>query len=76
NIIVIAGEAGGGSDLVINSIIVDGGVLTLNWAAQDGVKLQSASSVNGPWTDVDGTAGKESHSGAADQAAAFYRLSN
>ena len=76
NIIVIAGEAGGGSDLVINSIIVDGGVLTLNWAAQDGVKLQSASFVNGPWTDVDGTVGKESHSGAADQAAAFYRLSN
>ena len=30
--------------------------------------------MNGPWADVDGTEGKESHSGAADQAAAFYRL--
>ena len=74
NIIVIAGEAGGDGDLVINSITVDGGVLTVNWPAQDGVKLQTASSVNGPWTDVDDTTGKESHSGAADQAAAFYRL--
>ena len=74
NIIVIAGEAGGDSDLVINTIVVDGGVLTVNWPAQDGVKLQSSSSINGPWIDIDGTAGKDSHSGAADQAAAFYRL--
>ncbi len=76
NIIVTAGEGGGGDgdSLVISSITVDGGVLTVNWPGQDGVKLQSASSVNGPWADVDGTEGKESHSGAADQAAAFYRL--
>jgi len=40
----------------------------------DGLRLQRAAAVTGPWEDVEGTAGKDSHSEAADQAAAFYRL--
>ena len=55
---------------------VEGGVLTIAWPSADGLRLQRAAAVTGPWEDVEGTAGKDSHSEAADQAAAFYRLAN
>ena len=60
----------------ITSIAVEGGVLTIAWPSADGLRLQRAAAVTGPWEDVEGTAGKDSHNEAADQAAAFYRLAN
>ena len=76
NIIVGTEEAitDGGEVPAITSITVDGGVLTIAWSGAEGLRLQRAVTVTGPWEDVDGTVGKESHSEASDQAAAFYRL--
>ena len=76
NIIVGTEEAitDGGEAPAITSITVDGGVLTIAWSGAEGLRLQRAVTVTGPWEDVDGTVGKESHSEASDQAAAFYRL--
>ena len=78
NIIVGTEEAitGGGEAPAITSIIVDGGVLTIAWPGAEGLRLQRAAAVTGPWEDIDGTAGKESHSEASDQEAVFYRLAN
>lgn len=51
------------------------GQLTLSWTAGPGIRLQTATEVNGStWQDVPNTLGQSSATVAANQGQAFYRL--
>lgn len=59
----------------IESISQDGGLLTIKWTGEPGVRLQrSVRLVNPDWIDIPGTDGKSSASEVADQAEGYYRL--
>ena len=60
---------------MIESISQDGGLLTIKWTGEPGVRLQrSVRLVNPDWIDIPDTDGKSSASEVADQAEGYYRL--
>jgi hypothetical protein len=59
----------------IDSIAVDGGIVTISWQGVVGVRLQKASNLsNANWSDIANTQGESSAKEVADQAEAYYRL--
>ncbi len=65
---------GGASPLKIPGVIKaskQAGNIVIMWTG--GVPLQSADSISGPWTTVDGTAGKSVYTPSATGGAKFYR---
>jgi len=60
---------------VIDSIAVDGGIVTISWQGVAGVRLQKASNLANPnWSDIANTQAESSAKEVADQAEAYYRL--
>ena len=60
---------------VIDSIAVDGGIVTISWQGVAGVRLQKASNLANPnWFDIANTQAESSAKEVADQAEAYYRL--
>ena len=60
---------------VIKSISQDGGLVTINWLGEIGVKLQKSIRLDNPdWVDVPNTDGKSSAAEIADQSNGYYRL--
>jgi hypothetical protein len=58
----------------ISGITAAGGHVTITWAGGAGIKLQSAATLGGAWTDVEGSAGASTATIPAANAAAFFRL--
>ena len=58
----------------INGITSAGGNVTITWAGGAGIKLQSAATLGGAWTDVAGSDGASTVTLPAGNAAAFFRL--
>ncbi len=59
----------------IDSISVEGGVVTINWQGSAGVRLQKTARLAKPdWQDVPGTKGESSAQEVADQTESYYRL--
>ena len=59
----------------IDSISVEGGVVTINWQGAAGMRLQKTTRLAKPdWQDVPGTNGESSAQEVADQAESYYRL--
>jgi hypothetical protein len=48
--------------------------VVITWAGGAGIKLQSAATLGGAWTDVEGSAGASTATIPAANAAAFFRL--
>jgi len=60
---------------VIESISQDGGLVTINWLGEVGVRLQKAVRLANPdWVDVPNTEGESSAAEVADQSEGYYRL--
>jgi hypothetical protein len=60
---------------VIESISQDGGLVTINWLGEVGVRLQKAVRLANPdWVDVPNTEGESSATEVADQSEGYYRL--
>jgi len=60
---------------VIESISQDGGLVTINWSGEIGVRLQKTVRLANPnWVDVPNTEGESSATEVADQAEGYYRL--
>jgi hypothetical protein len=62
------------SGLKISGITASGGNVVITWAGGAGIKLQSAATLGGAWTDVAGSDGASSATVTPSQAAAFFRL--
>jgi hypothetical protein len=62
------------SGLKIGGITASGGNVVITWAGGAGIKLQSAATLGGAWTDVAGSDGASSATVTPSQAAAFFRL--
>ena len=60
--------------LKLSDITAVGGTVTITWAGATGVKLQSAATLGGAWTDVTGSNGASTVTVPAGNAAAFFRL--
>jgi len=58
----------------ISGITAAGGNVTITWAGGAGIKLQSAATLGGAWTDVTGSDGASTATVPAGNAAAFFRL--
>jgi hypothetical protein len=58
----------------ITGISGAGGNVTITWAGGAGIKLQSAATLGGAWTDVAGSDGASTITLPAGNAAAFFRL--
>ena len=60
---------------VIESISQDGGLVTINWIGEVGVRLQKAVRLASPdWVDVPNTEGESFATEVADQSERYYRL--
>ena len=60
---------------VIESISQDGGLVTINWPGEIGVRLQKTVRLANPdWVDVPNTEGESSATEVADQSEGYYRL--
>ena len=60
--------------LKLNGITAAGGNVTITWAGGAGIKLQSAATLGGAWTDVAGSDGASTATVPAGDTAAFFRL--
>ena len=60
--------------LKLNGITAAGGNVTITWAGGAGIKLQSAATLGGAWSDVTGSDGASTVTVPAGNAAAFFRL--
>jgi hypothetical protein len=60
--------------LKLNGITAAGGNVTITWAGGAGIKLQSAATLGGAWTDVTGSVGASTMTFPTGNAAAFFRL--
>ena len=59
----------------IDGILMDGGVITINWQGTPGVRLQKTTHLDKPvWQDVPGTTGESSAQEVANQSESYYRL--
>jgi hypothetical protein len=58
----------------IAGITAGGGNVTITWTGGAGIKLQSAATLGGAWTDVAGSVGASTATVPAGDAAAFFRL--
>ena len=58
--------------LKISGITAAGGNVTITWAGGAGIKLQSAATLGGAWTDVTGSDGASTATVPAGNAAAFF----
>jgi hypothetical protein len=58
----------------IAGISASGANVVITWAGGAGIKLQSAATLGGAWTDVAGSAGASTATVPAANAAAFFRL--
>ena len=58
----------------IAGISASGANVVITWAGGAGIKLQSAATLGGAWTDVEGSAGASTVTVPAGGSAAFFRL--
>jgi hypothetical protein len=62
------------SGIKISGISASGANVVITWAGGAGIKLQSAATLGGAWTDVAGSDGASTATLPAANAAAFFRL--